>query len=98
VVEAGLVGAQGLELSPEVDVVQLLPLLQQPLQLFHLLLLLVDLACTRSKLLLLLGDSAGSSLGRCIRRRSRHHAKDNHGPLRWSLLLNHHWHCLRHHL
>jgi hypothetical protein len=33
-VEAGLTGAQGLELSPEGDVVQPLPLLQQPLQLF----------------------------------------------------------------
>jgi hypothetical protein len=62
-VEAGLVGAQGLELSPEGDVVQLLPLLQQPLQLFHLLLPLVDLACTRSKLLLLLCDGAGQSKG-----------------------------------
>jgi hypothetical protein len=30
-VEAGLMGAQGLELTPEGDVVQLLPLLQQPL-------------------------------------------------------------------
>jgi hypothetical protein len=30
-VEAGLVGAQGLEISSEGDVVQLLPLLQQPL-------------------------------------------------------------------
>jgi hypothetical protein len=66
VVEAGLAGAQGLELSPEGDVVQLLPLLQQPLQVFHLLLPLVDLACTRSKLLLLLGDGAGPSLGRCV--------------------------------
>jgi hypothetical protein len=65
-VEAGLTGAQGLELSPEGDVVQLLPLLQQPLQLFHLLLPLVDLACTHSKLVLLLGDDAGPSLGRSI--------------------------------
>jgi hypothetical protein len=65
-VEASLVGAQGLELSLEGDVVQLLPLLQQPLQLFHLLLLLVDPACTRSKLLLLLGDGAGPSLTRCV--------------------------------
>jgi hypothetical protein len=30
-VEAGLTGAQGLELTPEGDFVQLLPLLQQPL-------------------------------------------------------------------
>jgi hypothetical protein len=66
VVEAGLTGAQGLELSPEGEVVQLLPLLQQPLQLFHLLLPLVDLACTRSKLPLLLGDGVGPSLGRCV--------------------------------
>jgi hypothetical protein len=65
-VEAGLAGAPGLELSPEGDVVQLLPLLQQPLQLFHLLLPLVDLACTRSKLLLLLGDGAGPSLVQCV--------------------------------
>jgi hypothetical protein len=64
--EAGLVSAQDLELSPEGDVIQLLPLLQQPLQLFHLLLPLVDLACTRSKLLLLLGDGASSSLGRSV--------------------------------
>jgi hypothetical protein len=66
VVEAGLAGAQGLELSPEGDVVQLLPLLQQPLQLFCLLLPLIDLACMSSKLLLLLGDGAGPSLGRCV--------------------------------
>jgi hypothetical protein len=44
-VEVGLAGAQGLELMPEGDVVQLLPLLQQPLQLVHLPLPLVDLAC-----------------------------------------------------
>jgi hypothetical protein len=43
-VEAGLAAAQGLELLPKGDVIQLLPLLQQPLQLFHLLLSLVDLA------------------------------------------------------
>jgi hypothetical protein len=65
-VEAGLMGAQGLELSPEGDVIQLLPLLQQPLQLFHLLLPLVDLACTRNKLLLLLGDGAGPNLVQCV--------------------------------
>jgi hypothetical protein len=64
-VEAGLMGAQDLELSSEGDVVQLLPLLQ-PLQLFHLLLPLVDLACTRSKLFLLLGDGAGPSLSQCV--------------------------------
>jgi hypothetical protein len=65
-VEAGLTGAQGLELASEGDVVQLLPLLQQPVQLFHLPLLLVDLACVHSKVLLLLGDGAGLSLGRCV--------------------------------
>jgi hypothetical protein len=65
-VEASLTGAQNLKLSPEGDVVQLLPLLQQPLQLFHLPLLLVDLACTHSKVLLLLGDGAGPSLSRCV--------------------------------
>jgi hypothetical protein len=65
-IEAGLTGAQGLKLSPKGDVVQLLPLLQQPIQLFRLQLLLVDLACTRSKLLLLFGDNAGSSLDRCV--------------------------------
>jgi hypothetical protein len=65
-VEVGLTGAQGLRLSPEGDVVQLLPLLQQPLQLFCLQLPLVDLVCTRNKLLLLLGDGVGPSLGRCI--------------------------------
>jgi hypothetical protein len=65
-VEAGLTGAKDLELSPEGDVTQLLSFLQQPLQLFHLLLPLVDLACTRNKLLLLLGDGAGLSLGRCV--------------------------------
>jgi hypothetical protein len=62
-VEPGLAGAMDLKLSLEGDVVQLLPLLHQPLQLFHLLLLLVDLACTRSKLLLLLHDGTGLSLG-----------------------------------
>jgi hypothetical protein len=66
VVEAGLAGAQDLELSPEGDVVQLLPLLQQPLQLFHLLLPLVDPMCMHSKLLLLLGDGAGPSFSRCV--------------------------------
>jgi hypothetical protein len=66
VVEARLAGAQGLELSSEGVVIQLLPLLQQPLQLFHLLLPLVDLVCTCNKLLLLLGDDAGPSLGRCV--------------------------------
>jgi hypothetical protein len=66
VVEADLAGAQRLELSSEGDVIQLLLLLQQPLQLFCLLLPLVDLACTCSKLLLLLGDGAGPSLGRCV--------------------------------
>jgi hypothetical protein len=65
-VEAGLTGAQGLRLSPAGDVVQLLPLLQQPLQLFCLQLPLVDLVCMRNKLLLLLGDGVGPSLGRCI--------------------------------
>jgi hypothetical protein len=62
-VEPGLAGDMDLKLSLEGDVVQLLPLLHQPLQLFHLLLLLVDLACTRSKLLLLLRDGTGLSLG-----------------------------------
>jgi hypothetical protein len=62
-VEAGLADAQGLELTPEGDVVQLLPLLQQPLQLFHLPYPLVDLVCAHSKVLLLLGDGAGPSLG-----------------------------------
>jgi hypothetical protein len=41
---------------------QVLPLLQQPIQLFHLPLPLVDLACAQSKVLLLLGDGAGPSL------------------------------------
>jgi hypothetical protein len=65
-VEAGLAGAQDLKLSSEGDVVQLLPLLQQPLQLFHLLLPLVDLSCTRIKLLLLLSDGTGPRLGRSV--------------------------------
>jgi hypothetical protein len=65
-IEAGLAGAQGLELASEGDVVQLLPLLQQPLQLFHLPLPLVDLARTHNKVLLLLGDGAGLSLSRCV--------------------------------
>jgi hypothetical protein len=65
-VEASLAGAQDLELSLEGDVVQLLPLLLQPLQLFHLPLPLVDLACAHSKVLLLLGDGTGPSLGRCV--------------------------------
>jgi hypothetical protein len=65
-VKAGLTGAQGLELTPEGDVVQLLLLLEQPLQLFHLPLPLVNLVFTYSKVLLLLGGGAGPSLGRCI--------------------------------
>jgi hypothetical protein len=65
-VEAGLAGAQDLELSPKGDVVPLLPLLQQPLQLFHLPLSLVDLSCTHSKVLPLLGDGVGLSLGRGV--------------------------------
>jgi hypothetical protein len=65
-VEAGLAGAHGLGLTPEGDVVQLFPLLQQPLQLFHLLRPLVDLACMHSKVLLLLDDSTDSGLGRCV--------------------------------
>jgi hypothetical protein len=51
-VEASLTCAQGLKLSLEGDVVQLFPL--------------VDLACTHSKVLLLLGDGAGLSHGRCV--------------------------------
>jgi hypothetical protein len=65
-VKVGLVGAQGLELAPEGDVVQLLPLLQQPLQLFHLPHLLVDLAYAHSKVLLPLDDGAGRGHGRCV--------------------------------
>jgi hypothetical protein len=71
--EADLVGAQDLELTPEGDVVQLLPLLQlalprlqQPLQLFHLPRPLVDLACTHSKVLLLLDDDVVLGLDRCV--------------------------------
>jgi hypothetical protein len=72
-VEAGLAGAQDLELTTEGDVVQLIPLLQLPLsllkqslQLFHLPHSLVDLACTHSKVLLLLDDGAGPGLDRCV--------------------------------
>jgi hypothetical protein len=65
-VEVGLTGAQGLELASEGDVVQLLPLLEHPFQLFHLPLPLVDLACMHNKVLLLIGDRAGLSLGRCV--------------------------------
>jgi hypothetical protein len=65
-VEAGLTSAQGLELTPEGDFVQLLPLLQQPLQLFHLPRPLVDLACAHSKVLLRLDDGTGPGLNRII--------------------------------
>jgi hypothetical protein len=65
-IKAGLMGAQGLELVPKGDIVQLLPLLQQPLRLFHLLRPLVDLACAHSKFLLLLHDGTGLGLGRDV--------------------------------
>jgi hypothetical protein len=58
--------SQSLELRSSLDPTglhqQVLPLLHQPIQLFHLPLLLVDLACAQSKVLLLLGDGAGPSL------------------------------------
>jgi hypothetical protein len=66
VIEVGFMGAQGLELAPKGDVIQLLPLLQQPLPLFHLPRPLVNLARTHSKVLLLLDDGTGPSLGRCV--------------------------------
>jgi hypothetical protein len=57
----------------EHDVVQLfplqqppLPLQQLPLQLLHIPLPLVDLAHTHGEVLLLLDDSAGPGLGRCV--------------------------------
>jgi hypothetical protein len=65
-VEAGLVGTQSLELAAERDLVQLLPLQQLPLQLFHLTRPLVDLACARGKVLLLLDDDVGPGLGRSV--------------------------------
>jgi hypothetical protein len=65
-VEAGLVGAQGFELASEGDVIQLFPLLQQPLHLFHRSRLLVDLASVHSKVLLLLDDDTGLGLDRCV--------------------------------
>jgi hypothetical protein len=51
---------------PEGDVIQLLSLLEHPFQLFHLSLPLVDLACMHNKVLLLIGDRAGLSPGRCV--------------------------------
>jgi hypothetical protein len=72
-IEAGLTGAQDLELAAKGDVIQLfplqqlsLPLLQLPLQLFHLPRPLVDLACAHGKVLFLLDDGAGPGLGRCV--------------------------------
>jgi hypothetical protein len=65
-VEAGLVGTQSLELTAERDLVQLLLLQQLPVQLFHLTRPLVDLACARGKVLLLLDDDVGPSLGRSV--------------------------------
>jgi hypothetical protein len=61
-VEAGLAGAQGFELTSEGDVIQLFPLLQQPLHLFHRSRPLVDLASMHGKVLLLLDDNAGLGL------------------------------------
>jgi hypothetical protein len=67
------VGAQDLELVAEGDVIQLLlllqlplSLLQLPLQLLHLPHQLVDLSCTHGEVPLLLDDSAGPSLSRCV--------------------------------
>jgi hypothetical protein len=51
---------------PEGDIIQPLPLLQQPLQLFHLPPPLVDLVCMHSEVLLLLDDDAGPGLSRCV--------------------------------
>jgi hypothetical protein len=65
-VEAGLVGTQSLELAAECDLVQLLPLQQSPLQLFHLSHPLVDLVRARGKILLLLDDDGGAGLGRSV--------------------------------
>jgi hypothetical protein len=62
-VDAGLAGAPGLKLAAEGDVVQLLSLLQLPLQLLHLPRLLVDLACTHSMVFLLLDDGASHASG-----------------------------------
>jgi hypothetical protein len=64
--EAGLAGAQDLELPAEGDVIYLLPLLQLPLQLIHLPRPLVDLMCTHDEVLLLLDDGVNPSLGRCV--------------------------------
>jgi hypothetical protein len=65
-VEAGLAGTQSLELAAERDLVQLLRIQQLPLQLFHLSCPLVDLACARGKVLLLLDDDGGPGLGRSV--------------------------------
>jgi hypothetical protein len=65
-VEAGLAGTQSLKLATERDIVQLLPLQQLPLQLFHLTRPLVDLACAHGKVLLLLDDDVGPGLGRSV--------------------------------
>jgi hypothetical protein len=65
-VEAGLAGTQSLKLATERDIVQLLPLQQLPLQLFHLTRPLVDLACAHGKVLLLLDADVGRGLGRSV--------------------------------
>jgi hypothetical protein len=65
-VEARLVGTQSLKLAAERDIIQLLPLQQLPLQLFHLTRPLVDLASARGKVLLLLDDDVGPGLGRSV--------------------------------
>jgi hypothetical protein len=59
-------GTQSLKLAAERDIIQLLLLQQLPLQLFHLTRPLVDLACARSKFLLLLDDDIGPGLGRSV--------------------------------
>ncbi len=63
-VEGGLTGAQDLKLVMEHVVIQLLLLQQSPLQLLHISRPLVDLACVRDKVLLLLDDGAGPGLGK----------------------------------
>jgi hypothetical protein len=65
-VEAGLTGTQSLELAAERDPIQLLPLQQPPLKFFHLSRPLVDLACARGEILLLLDDDSGAGFGRGI--------------------------------
>jgi hypothetical protein len=61
-IEGGLMGAQDLKLMMVLDILQLLPLQQLPLQLLHISRPLADLECACNEVLLLLDDSVGLGL------------------------------------